>query len=135
MPVPAVLPTLAPLPTPIPTPGPTPTPAAAPTPASPPTPVALATPASTASPAPALVVTATASLAGLLSLDFIALAELHSATDGDNWQTDANWLTSQPFDAWHGVTTDADGRVTGLDLTKNRLVGTIPPELADSDPT
>ena len=32
---------------------------------------------------------------------------------------------------WHGVTTDADGRVTELDLRVNRLTGEIPAELGN----
>ena len=30
---------------------------------------------------------------------------------------------------WYGVTTDGSGRVTGLDLSNNRLNGEIPAEL------
>lgn len=59
-----------------------------------------------------------------------ALAALHGATSGENWTNDANWLSDRPLDEWHGVETDADGRVTSVDLPENGLVGTIPAELA-----
>ena len=52
-------------------------------------------------PSPLTVVVSTASLEGLLSIEFIALAALHSATNGDNWTNDANWLSSAPFNTWH----------------------------------
>lgn len=61
--------------------------------------------------------------------DRTALAALYNSTDGPNWRDNANWLTDRPLDAWHGVTTDDDGRVTGLDLHGNELRGRIPPEL------
>jgi len=35
--------------------------------------------------------------------------------------------------AWHGVTTNAEGRVIGLELDGNRLARIIPPQLGDLD--
>ena len=63
--------------------------------------------------------------------DRAVLASLHSATDGENWENNSNWLSNQPIRAWYGVTNDADGRVTGLYLWENQLNGTIPPELGN----
>ena len=40
-----------------------------------------------------------------------------------------NWLSDAPLATWHGINTDASGRVTRLALTDNRLSGEIPPEL------
>lgn len=57
------------------------------------------------------------------------LAELHRSTNGMNWSESANWLSDQPMRDWHGVTTDTDGRVTGIYLWDNRLIGEIPSEL------
>ena len=62
-----------------------------------------------------------------------ALEVLYHATDGRNWLENENWLTDAPLDDWSGVTTDEDGRVTGLDLGANELSGRIPPELGDLD--
>ena len=59
------------------------------------------------------------------------LIALYNATDGGNWTDNTNWLSEEPLGDWHGVTTDADGRVTRLDLTENRLSGRMPSQLGD----
>ena len=61
--------------------------------------------------------------------DRAVLVELHSSTDGANWANSSNWLSDRPIREWHGVTSDANGRVTGLYLFSNQLTGAIPPEL------
>ena len=61
--------------------------------------------------------------------DRAVLVELYEATEGENWDDDTNWLSDQPLRTWNGVTTDADGRVTGLRLYYNGLSGSIPSEL------
>ena len=58
-----------------------------------------------------------------------ALEALYDVTGGPTWTRNTNWKTTAPLGQWHGVTTDADGRVTGLDLSENALSGSIPPEL------
>ena len=65
--------------------------------------------------------------------DRAALVALYEATDGPNWRHNTNWLTDKPLGEWYGVTTNADGRVVRLDLTRNGLTGTIPPELGELD--
>ncbi|MYC99394.1 MAG: hypothetical protein F4X13_09020 [Gammaproteobacteria bacterium] len=57
------------------------------------------------------------------------LVRLYEATDGPNWDDNTNWLTEAPLRQWHGVTTDADGRVKELDLGFNDLHGVVPLEL------
>jgi len=57
------------------------------------------------------------------------LVRLYEATDGPNWENNTNWLTEAPLRQWHGVTTDADGRVQRLDLLFNGLHGVVPPEI------
>ena len=59
------------------------------------------------------------------------LIALYHATGGANWSDNSNWLSAEPLDDWYGVTTDADGLVTGLSLASNVLSGTIPAELGD----
>ena len=54
---------------------------------------------------------------------------LYEATDGANWRSNDNWLSEAPLGEWHGVITDRNGRVTGLDLRENQLTGEIPTEL------
>ena len=55
-----------------------------------------------------------------------ALIALYEAAGGAGWSRNGNWLSDKPLDSWHGVTTDANGRVTALDLNDNLLYGQIP---------
>ena len=64
-------------------------------------------------------------------MDRAALVALYEATDGENWTDNTNWLSNRPLGDWHGVRTDASGRVTRLDLRENQLSGSIPSELGD----
>ena len=62
--------------------------------------------------------------------DRAALVAFYNATGGDSWNISRhNWLSDLPLDHWHGVTTDADGRVVKLLLYGVGLNGKIPPEL------
>ena len=63
--------------------------------------------------------------------DRAVLAEFYNATNGANWEDKSSWLSDRPFREWHGVTNDANGRVTGLHLWENKLSGSIPPELGN----
>ena len=65
------------------------------------------------------------------SPDRDALVALYNATDGANWTNNTNWLGDAPIGQWYGVTTNASGRVTELDLKENWLSGTIPPALGN----
>ena len=66
------------------------------------------------------------------------LVALYDATNGPFWSHSDNWLTDAPLDSWHGVDTDAAGRVVRLDFRQwrnslssanNALLGSIPVEL------
>ena len=61
--------------------------------------------------------------------DRAVLEALYDATGGAGWTDSTNWKTSAPLDDWYGVTTDADGRVSQLDLSWNGLTGPTPVEL------
>lgn len=61
--------------------------------------------------------------------DQVALTALYNATQGPYWNTATNWLDEGELGSWHGVTTNANGRVIGLNLDGNGLAGVIPPEL------
>ena len=63
--------------------------------------------------------------------DRAALVALYHSTEGASWTTSTNWLSGRPLGAWHGVTTNSDGRVTELDLSGNQLTGPIPAELGN----
>ena len=61
--------------------------------------------------------------------DRAVLVALYEATGGPSWDANDNWLTDAPLGEWHGVGTDASGRVDTLDLYLNGLTGEIPSEL------
>ena len=63
--------------------------------------------------------------------DRAALVALYNATDGPNWTNNTHWLSNRPIGEWHGVTTDASGRVVELSLRDNQLSGQIPAELGN----
>ena len=66
-----------------------------------------------------------------VNTDRAALAALYNTTNGSSWRDDTNWVSSRPLGEWYGVSTDADGRVTELDLRDNQLSGSIPSELGN----
>ncbi len=86
----------------------------------------LTTITATAGPASAEVSVRVESRAGA---DRMALVALYGAADGENWTNNANWLSDRPLGDWYGVVTDGDGRVIAVDLSENRLAGTIPSAL------
>lgn len=59
-----------------------------------------------------------------------ALITFFYATGGSQWETSTNWRDSAAsLSRWFGVKTDDAGRVTEIDLSGNRLVGTLPPRI------
>ncbi|MCY4641011.1 MAG: hypothetical protein OXC94_11810 [Chloroflexi bacterium] len=62
--------------------------------------------------------------------DWEVLVALYRATGGPSWEDFSGWLGEEPIGEWHGVTADADGRVTALRLSGNELEGELPPALA-----
>ena len=65
--------------------------------------------------------------------DWEALVTFFNDTNGPNWRENTNWLSNEPIDVWHGVRTDASGRVTSLHLGWNNLLGSLPPALGNLD--
>ena len=63
--------------------------------------------------------------------DRAALLAIYQATGGGDWAKNKNWGTDRPLSRWHGVTVDGSGRVVNLDLRRNKLSGTLPPEIGD----
>ena len=63
--------------------------------------------------------------------DSVALAALYDSTNGAGWQDRTNWLSSRPLGEWEGVSTNSLGRVNDLELSWNRLNGTIPAEIGN----
>ena len=60
-----------------------------------------------------------------------SLITLYERTGGKNWSVSTNWLSEESVADWHGVTVDEYGKVTGLTLAENNLVGSIPGQLGD----
>ncbi|MEM1325982.1 MAG: T9SS type A sorting domain-containing protein [Bacteroidota bacterium] len=61
--------------------------------------------------------------------DSLALVDLYNTTNGANWTT--KWNLNDPLHTWKGVVATSTGCVTGLILTQNNLVGTIPYSLTN----
>ena len=61
--------------------------------------------------------------------DRAALVALFNGTGGPGWTLATNWSSDAPLSEWHGVTTDAEGRVIELLLDRNGLTGAFPAEL------
>ena len=66
------------------------------------------------------------------SADREALVAIYQAMGGwTTWNVRRNWMTDRPIGEWYGVTTDADGRVTALELPRNEMGGIVPAALGD----
>ena len=64
----------------------------------------------------------------VLSQDSLALLSLYTSTEGPNWVI--SWDTSASVNEWQGVSIQ-EGRVTGLSLRNNQLLGSLPMELGN----
>ena len=59
-------------------------------------------------------------------IDRAALRFFYYANGGSGWTKRTNWLWKyQPLGQWYGVTTNSEGRVTGINLTGNGLKNSI----------
>lgn len=61
--------------------------------------------------------------------DYAALEDLFNATHGSAWNNKTNWLTDCNPCSWYGISC-LNGRVDGIDLRFNHLVGTFPTSLS-----
>ena len=59
------------------------------------------------------------------------LESLYRHAGGRDWRRSRRWLSGVPLGEWHGVVTDAAGRIVELRLENNRLSGSIPAELRE----
>ena len=57
------------------------------------------------------------------------LTRLYQNCGGRTWYEKTGWTTNVPYCDWYGITCDANGRVTKIDLGSNNLVGTPQPDL------
>ena len=61
--------------------------------------------------------------------DRLVLTQLYEAMGGSGWTRKDGWLSDASVSQWAGVTTDTNGRVTGLNLRNNGVTGSVPYEL------
>ena len=68
-----------------------------------------------------------------VATDRAALEAFYDATGGDGWHVRGAWKTDAPLGQWHGITTDASGRVTELWMTDHHetMSGALPAELGN----
>jgi hypothetical protein len=55
-----------------------------------------------------------------------ALVALYQSTDGANWFTNANWLSTATVGSWFGITITS-GHINVIQLVFNNLSGSLPP--------
>jgi hypothetical protein len=62
-----------------------------------------------------------------------AVKALYLATNGDNWNNNSYWMSNAPLNTWYGISTSQFPNsnnlydISRIDLTLNKLIGTIPP--------
>ena len=56
--------------------------------------------------------------------DRAVLTALYASCGGPEWRRSEGWLGDGPLSSWYGVSVDSEGRVTGLELENNKLIGT-----------
>ncbi|MCC7355483.1 MAG: hypothetical protein IT330_17210, partial [Anaerolineae bacterium] len=59
-----------------------------------------------------------------------ALVALYNSTNGSGWRHNDDWLTTNTPCSWFGVTCTG-GHVTSLELSENKLKGSIPAQLGN----
>lgn len=78
-----------------------------------------------------LAATTSLTVEAAAAFDRRILTTFFEATSGLTWARSDNWLTDAPAEDWYGVGVDDNGRVASVNLSANRLAGTIPPQLGD----
>ena len=68
---------------------------------------------------------------GSPAADRAVLSVFYNAMSGILWDKPYNWQSETSLSEWYGVTTDANGRVTKLELADNLVLGYLPAELGD----
>src|SRR5688572_27117138 len=58
-----------------------------------------------------------------------AMIEFYEALGGPDWIERNFWGSDRPVGEWHGVETDADGRVVRLTIYDNNLIGPVSPAI------
>ena len=63
--------------------------------------------------------------------DRAVLELFYEGTLGEGWTNSENWMTDTPLGEWHGIATNAQGRVTEIRFEDNNIAGPIPPEIGN----
>lgn len=71
-----------------------------------------------------------ANVTEITTTECVALVALYTSTDGVNWITNTNWLSTTTPCSWYGVGC-AGGQVSNLNLDSNQLRGPLPSELGN----
>ncbi|EOD40073.1 hypothetical protein EMIHUDRAFT_125588, partial [Emiliania huxleyi CCMP1516] len=97
-------------------------PAAPPDAVAAPTPTPVPTPVPTPEPTPAPIVPARGQCE--------ALQTLFEKTRGASWHNNSGWMTTHVSCCkWHGITCDAEGFITKIELPFNKLAGVLPDDI------
>lgn len=59
------------------------------------------------------------------------LIALYEAMGGKQWKKQDNWCTDADLSKWYGVSVDHGGKIAGLALNSNNLVGEIPVSISE----
>ena len=62
-------------------------------------------------------------------IDIYAVATFFFSTGGISWYNNTKWKSGDPVCIWHGIECDVHGHVIAMELPRNNLIGTLPPEL------
>lgn len=62
----------------------------------------------------------------VLSDDLSCLKEFYKSTNGDKWEVNNNWNTSN-YCQFLGITCNDDGNIIKIDLSTNNMHGKLPP--------
>jgi DNA-binding beta-propeller fold protein YncE len=69
-----------------------------------------------------------------LSPDYDALVGFYNSTDGLNWTNSTNWIDpAKSLYSWHGVVSNENNKIVGINLAGNNLSGTLSTEIGDFD--
>ena len=68
---------------------------------------------------------------GSAASDRAVLSTFYVEMSGILWDKPYNWKSGASLSEWYGVTTDANGRVTKLELADNQVLGYLPDELGE----
>jgi Leucine-rich repeat (LRR) protein len=60
-----------------------------------------------------------------------ALVALYQSTNGAGWLRKTSWLTTTPHCEWYGITCHDSGHVKEIQLSPNRLTGTLPSQIGN----